>query len=176
MRKSSVLSDDERIELQALGRRLREIREEQGITVAELAKLAGVDCDNYSRVEKGERNASLGIIFKIAEGLEILPSEIFNKDYLELHNELNKQREIDSILTEDFCRLVNKRKVISLIKRYRKSKHISQYNLSLRMGISRNVINNLEYGRGKINAVLLKAIMSVMDTTIEQLLNEIGMS
>ena len=44
------------------------------------------------------------------------------------------------------------------------------------MGISRNVINNLEYGRGKINAVLLKAIMSVMDMTIEQLLNEIGMS
>lgn len=29
---------------------------------------------------------------------------------------------------------------------------------------------------GKINAVLLKAIMSVMDMTIEQLLNEIGMS
>ncbi|WP_317317974.1 helix-turn-helix transcriptional regulator [Longibaculum muris] len=176
MRKSSVLSDDERIELEVLGRRLREIREKQGITVAELAKLAGVDRDSYSRVEKGERNASLGIIFKIAEGLEILPSDIFNKDYLELHNELNKQREIDSILTEDFCRLVNKRKVISLIKRYRKSKHISQYNLSLRMGISRNVINNLEYGRGKINAVLLKAIMSVMDMTIEQLLNEIGMS
>ena len=72
-----------------------------------------------------------------------MPSEIFNKDYLELHNELNKQREIDSILTEDFCRLVNKRKVISLIKRYRKSKHISQYNLSLRMGISRNVINKM---------------------------------
>ena len=93
-----------------------------------------------------------------------------------MHNELNKEREIDSILTEDFCKLVNKRKVISLIKRYRKSKHISQYNLSLRMGISRNVINNLEYGRGKINAVLLKAIMSVMDMTIEQLLNEIGMS
>ena len=107
MRKSSVLSDDERIELEVLGRRLREISEEQGITVAELAKLAGVDCDSYSRVEKGERNVSLGIIFKIAEGLEILPSDIFNKDYLELYNELNKEREIDSTLTEDFCRIVN---------------------------------------------------------------------
>ncbi|MBS5111595.1 MAG: helix-turn-helix transcriptional regulator [Coprobacillus cateniformis] len=128
MRKSSVLSDDERIELEVLGRRLREISEEQGITVAELAKLAGVDCDSYSRVEKGERNVSLGIIFKIAEGLEILPSDIFNKDYLELYNELNKEREIDSTLTEDFCRIVNKRKVILLIKRYRKSKHISQYS------------------------------------------------
>lgn len=55
MRKSSVLDDDERIELEVLGRRLREIREKQGITVAELAKLAGVDRDNYSRVEKGEK-------------------------------------------------------------------------------------------------------------------------
>ncbi|WP_418557984.1 helix-turn-helix domain-containing protein [Longibaculum muris] len=44
------------------------------------------------------------------------------------------------------------------------------------MGISRNVINNLEYGRGKINAVRIKAIMNVMDMTIDQLLNEIGMS
>lgn len=124
--------------------------------MAELTKLAGVNCDSYSRVEKGERNALLGIIFKIAEVLEILPSEIFNKDYLELHNELNKEREIDSILTEDFCRLDNKRKVISLIKQYRKSKHISQYNLSLRMGISRNVINNLEYGRGKNQCCAVK--------------------
>lgn len=88
--------------------------------MAELAKQAGIDRDGYSRVEKGERNASLGIVFKIAEGLEMLPSEIFNHEYLEIYEELDKERKIDLILTEDFCRLVNKKKVITLIKRYRK--------------------------------------------------------
>lgn len=86
------------------------------------------------------------VLFHIAEGLGISISEIFNEENTKLYIEMKKEYEIDKIINEDFCRIIKRKRVISLMKNYRKKKHISQYILSLKTGIPKTVISNFEYG------------------------------
>lgn len=52
-----------------IGTRIREIREERGIDAKDLAKLAGIDAANLSRIENGKYWVGLDILSKIATAL-----------------------------------------------------------------------------------------------------------
>ena len=65
-RQVSVASDDERI-----GSRLREARKMRGLTVAELARRAGMKRPNLSRLEHGRHRPSLDTLERLAEALEV---------------------------------------------------------------------------------------------------------
>ena len=52
---------DEDTILHAVGDRLKQLRQEYGYTFKEMAKEACIDRDNYMRVERGERNSSIGL-------------------------------------------------------------------------------------------------------------------
>lgn len=52
-----------------IGTRIREIREERGIEARELAKLAGIDAANLSRIENGKLSVGLDVLSKIAASL-----------------------------------------------------------------------------------------------------------
>ena len=52
-----------------LGTRIREIREEREIEARDLAKLAGIDAANLSRIENGKYSVGLDILSKIAAAL-----------------------------------------------------------------------------------------------------------
>lgn len=52
-----------------IGTRIREIREERGIEAKDLAKLAGIDAANLSRIENGKYSVGLDILAKIATAL-----------------------------------------------------------------------------------------------------------
>ena len=52
-----------------IGTRIREIREERGIDAKDLAKLAGIDAANLSRIENGKYSVGLDILSKIATAL-----------------------------------------------------------------------------------------------------------
>lgn len=52
-----------------IGVRIREIREARGMEAKELAKLAGIDSANLSRIEKGKYSVGLDILSKIATAL-----------------------------------------------------------------------------------------------------------
>ena len=52
-----------------IGIRIREIREERGIEAKDLAKLAGIDAANLSRIENGKYSVGLDILSKIATAL-----------------------------------------------------------------------------------------------------------
>ncbi|MEA5554179.1 helix-turn-helix transcriptional regulator [Anabaena cylindrica UHCC 0172] len=60
------------------GNRLRQIRQDIGLSQEELAHLCNLDRSYVGGVERGERNISLLNIHKIADALNISPKEFFN--------------------------------------------------------------------------------------------------
>jgi transcriptional regulator with XRE-family HTH domain len=51
---------------QWVARRLRELRRERGITLSALSELVGISAPHLSRLEKGERQPSIGTLLQIA--------------------------------------------------------------------------------------------------------------
>ncbi|MEO8383475.1 MAG: helix-turn-helix transcriptional regulator [Acidobacteriota bacterium] len=56
---------------------LRELREKRGISQTGLAELAGLNRNYIGDVERGRRNPCLDNIVRIADALDIAPSELF---------------------------------------------------------------------------------------------------
>lgn len=63
--------------LDDFGRRLRELRTKTGLSQEKFALKIGIDRTYYSSVEGGKRNISLQNIKKIADGLGVSLSELF---------------------------------------------------------------------------------------------------
>jgi transcriptional regulator with XRE-family HTH domain len=61
----------------AFGGAIRELRQERGISQEAFALKCGIDRSHYGGIERGERNPSLGTVFKIADALGVLPSAIY---------------------------------------------------------------------------------------------------
>jgi putative transcriptional regulator len=62
--------------LRKLGARIKQIRQEKGITQAELANSIGKDQQSLQRLEKGNINPSFYYLLEIAIGLEVDLSEL----------------------------------------------------------------------------------------------------
>ncbi len=63
--------------LEKFGARIRELRKDAGLSQEKLAELAELHRTYISGVERGERNASLTSIVRIANALDISLSELF---------------------------------------------------------------------------------------------------
>lgn len=63
--------------LELLGRTVREIRTEKGLTQQEVADRCGVNRTFIVAVEKGRQNASAMSLIKISAALDVLPAELF---------------------------------------------------------------------------------------------------
>jgi transcriptional regulator with XRE-family HTH domain len=61
----------------AIGNHIRKKRLEKKVSAAELARLCFMDKPNLLRIEKGRINASIYVLNKIAEALEITLEELF---------------------------------------------------------------------------------------------------
>lgn len=70
-------SNNENIQ-KKFGSRLRQIRQNMGLSQEELAHLSNLDRSYVGGVERSERNISLVNIHKIADALNISPKEFFN--------------------------------------------------------------------------------------------------
>ncbi len=60
-----------------LGNRIREIRNSTGLSQEKFALKIGMDRTYFASVEAGKRNISIVNIKKIADGLEVTLSELF---------------------------------------------------------------------------------------------------
>lgn len=69
MRRATVLA--------RFGKTLRELRTERGLSQDELAARAGLDRNYIGMIERGERNPAIVNVVKIAEALDVPPSELF---------------------------------------------------------------------------------------------------
>lgn len=61
-----------------LGKRIRELREQTGLSQEKFALKIGMDRTYFASVESGKRNISVRNIKKIADGLDITLSELFD--------------------------------------------------------------------------------------------------
>ena len=61
--------DDPALDLAALGRRIRAMRKDQSLTLAELAGQAEISVSMLSSVERGEKAATVLVLHRIATGL-----------------------------------------------------------------------------------------------------------
>src|SRR5215210_6659782 len=59
-----------------LGERVRELRRGRNLTLDELAELSGVSRAMISKLERGEKNPTLVVAAKLAEGLDITLSTL----------------------------------------------------------------------------------------------------
>lgn len=67
-------------ELHLLGKRLREIRKEKGLSQIELEISTGIDRSDISKIERGIKNIEFITIVKLAAGLNIHIGEFFPKE------------------------------------------------------------------------------------------------
>lgn len=63
--------------LKAFSEHLRELREKRSLSQQRLSELAGLNRNYVSDVERGRRNPCLNNIVKLAEALDVSPSELF---------------------------------------------------------------------------------------------------
>ena len=61
-----------------LGKRIRKLREESGLSQEKFALKIGMDRTYFASVEAGKRNVAIVNIKKIADGLGVSLSELFN--------------------------------------------------------------------------------------------------
>ena len=73
-----------------VGGRLKEVREDQGLTKTALAQKVGLDPSQITKIENGQSNPSLDALFRICETLNITPAEFFTIDDQQLSPDLRK--------------------------------------------------------------------------------------
>lgn len=65
---------------QLFGLRVKQLRLSKNISQEELGALSNLDRTYISGIERGKRNVSLINIIKIADALNVHPSELFDKE------------------------------------------------------------------------------------------------
>jgi len=69
------------LEVAAVGSRLRRLRNERGLTQAELARQIGIQQSDLSRMEKGEYRVSLDNLFKILAVFDLDLADFFGEQH-----------------------------------------------------------------------------------------------
>lgn len=105
-----------------------------------------------------------------------MPSDFFNEEYRELYKEIGYEKKIEEIITQNFCNSVDKKRVINYMKRYRIKNGLSQDAFAKKIDIPKSIINNLEYGRGKISKKLLISFIIHCEIPLIEFLKSIGAS
>lgn len=162
---------EEKSLLKILGYRLKELRKLKGLTIKGLAKQANIERNGYAKIENGERNVSIGLLCKIAIALDTTPNELFDDAFYKEYSEYLCANKFD---IDDYdLSLLDVNKLSDTLKEYRKKLHLSQDGLAKLMNLNRGIINNIENGRGKINADLLIVCSNVLDIQLESLVDAI---
>jgi len=62
-----------------MGRRMRELRRERGLTQEAFAEKLGMLAPNYARIEQGRMNVTIDTIVRIANALGVAVAELFKR-------------------------------------------------------------------------------------------------
>jgi transcriptional regulator with XRE-family HTH domain len=64
----------------ALGRAIRDVRTAQGLSQEDAALRCGLDRSYFGFVERGERNITVAVLWRIADGLGLPASELLSRE------------------------------------------------------------------------------------------------
>lgn len=81
----------------AFGRRLRVLHETRGYSQEVLADIAGLHRTYLGGIERGERNLSLVNIWRLADALDVDPSEFFASSDRRLRMAARSRRAAESV-------------------------------------------------------------------------------
>lgn len=76
VQENNTYTDD----LEAIGRRIRQLRMARGLTLADVADRANLSTSMISAVERGRANSSVGTLIAIAEALGVKVGELFEAE------------------------------------------------------------------------------------------------
>ena len=90
-----------------LGKRIKELRKEKGLTQEQLAETVGIEPNNLSRIEKGRNYPTPENLLKIANALNVSVDKLYifehHKQYAKIKEELT-----NAIDDENFGRMLYK--------------------------------------------------------------------
>lgn len=69
---------DFNVELEKLGRRIKQVRKHRNLTLLELETISGINDSDLSRYEQGKENLEFLTIYKIAKALEVEVHDLTN--------------------------------------------------------------------------------------------------
>lgn len=69
--------------LTEFGKKVKKERESKGYTLDDLEFYTTIDSSDINKIELGQRNITLKSLFKISQGLDIHPKELFNFNFIE---------------------------------------------------------------------------------------------
>jgi transcriptional regulator with XRE-family HTH domain len=76
-----MINQKEKNNLKKLGGNIRLLREKKGLSFREFSAVCGIDHSKLSKIEKGNKNITFTTILKIAEALEVHPTELLQAEY-----------------------------------------------------------------------------------------------
>ena len=79
--------DNYMINVKVIGKIIKKMRENKGLTQEVLSGLAGLDRTHYSKIERGLRSPTIETLFKIADAVDIEPHEIM----IEIEKSVNER-------------------------------------------------------------------------------------
>lgn len=86
-----------------LGKRIRTIRQQRGLTLDGLAELAGVNGKHLGKCERGQANITLEFLTKVADALGLEPDAFFDNAHEKDRNSLAEllKQQIDRASDQD---------------------------------------------------------------------------
>lgn len=75
-RKKRKLNKTEAKQLKVLGEKIHELRTEKKMTQAQLAAVCELDKQTVFRIEKGEINMTLSTLFRLADALDVVATNL----------------------------------------------------------------------------------------------------
>ena len=112
------------VNFKLIGKRVKEVRTEKGITQADLAERCKTSAQYLSQIENGRKQASLQILVSVAEVLEVSLNELLSGN--QVNNPAEYQRDVLRIF--EGCSSYEKRVLFELL---RSAKEILQENHSI---------------------------------------------
>jgi len=109
-----------------IGKRIKEIREQNNLSQAELAEATNLSVSYISHVENAKRKASLESVLRIVNALGITVDELLAG--VQLHNPTAYQTDIDLLMAE--CSEKEKRFVYEIIKASIEALHHNGWRIS----------------------------------------------
>lgn len=99
-----------------VGLRIKGLRKQAGLTIGQLAELAGIDGGFLNYIENGKKTPSLETLGKLSKALNVSVAEIFSSEFFKIENVLDHQVASQARALLDGKTKPEKEKILAVLK------------------------------------------------------------